>query len=68
MNKYDFFNIIIFLVMGAAGFCIGTYAGGILTGASLILILFVTVGKMMLKKIASRIDKRTRDILIDNED
>ena len=62
--KKELWTYVIMATLAIAGYFIPwTYFGGILTGACLTMLLFVSVGKKLAKKAAARIDKTIQDHL-----
>ncbi len=67
MTRKDKITCFIFSILIIAGYFIGGYSGGLLSGAGLATLCLYLVGKKVAAKAIARIDKRVKDILIDEQ-
>jgi uncharacterized membrane protein YdjX (TVP38/TMEM64 family) len=57
----------ILILIAAAGIYLGRFFGGILTGATISMLLVMFIGKRLANKAISRIDKQVKDIIVENQ-
>lgn len=67
MTQKDIFTYFFLLIVAVVGFFVGNFAGGLMVGASVCLLLFALLGKYLVKKGTDRINKGVRDIVTDRD-
>ena len=61
MTRKDIINYIVIAIVAITGCFIGDFFGGLITGFSTSILLFVTLGKQLAGKVESDINKKIHD-------
>lgn len=67
MTRKDIFYYVLLVIFMVLGGFVGGYGGGIITGAGIAMLFAAIVGKRVAREAAARIDKRVKDILVEED-
>jgi len=67
MTQKDITIYLVLILFAAAGIYIGRFLGGTICGAAFMMLMVILIGRRLANKAAERIDKRVRDLLMEDE-
>jgi hypothetical protein len=68
MTQKEIFYYLVCIALIVGGWFVSTYAGGIITGVGLSMLLAVLFGKRQARRSGERVDKQVKDILMNERD